>query len=186
MSTINPRGILGPSDGAIGGLDQTTATPSELNRMASSLRTQPWGELTVTQEPPTYMKPDPRMAPAKVSDESVLKQLQRYMPFVMVKNGLRAAAGQEAASLTDRVHKVEFNIEGNEPSMSQELILRIWWDISDPEDTKPIEAATHEDQFIVVEKRHLLGFMSTHGPIEVLERMTTFTPDEVLRFAALL
>lgn len=129
---------------------------------------------------PTYAtgagqpRPRPRTEEDMARTEaSSMERLQEYMPFVMVKNGLKAAVDKEAAHLVEQVVKVEFRTKASPSHMSVDVELLIWWELG-------------EGEYHVVTRKETMHDGSTVNPMEILERMTNFQPEDVLKYAAFL
>ena len=112
---------------------------------------------------------------ASKTEGGILTEMQPYLLMVAVKKALAAAAGanNDIKNLVDMLHKVELSTEKDVTIMAVRLNLKLWWDLNDGE----FHVST---KTIVIEE----GMYVDH--LSVLERLMSFEPEDLLKFAAYL
>lgn len=112
------------------------------------------------------------MGMAGGKSNTFLDDLREFMPLVMVRKSMLAAAGgTDAQYIVDRIEKVEMKTIAVPSTYSMQIQLTIWWKLDDGE-------------YHVTERRTVIEDGSYMSHDEVLEKLLDFKQEDALKFAA--
>lgn len=137
------------------------------------------------QERPLAFTPRKTAEEMRVMVDTFMDNLKDSMLLPFVKCAFKAAAGStEIEGLTDRIHRAELNTVPNPHGHSITARLRVWWCVDDDPDPAAPQEGVRETNYHVVVREHTVREGQAGTAEEILEKLTDFQPEDVLKYAA--